>query len=108
MLSCRHKQKNTIFAAVMIRGVAQLASALAWGARGRKFESSHPDQTKKRRLSASFFLFQRKHQCYRIMIRDVRYSVAVPDRSEHQIIHTLRGENMVYLGHFILAVTIIG
>jgi hypothetical protein len=25
------------------RGVAQLASALAWGARGRKFESSHPD-----------------------------------------------------------------
>ena len=27
----------------MIRGVAQLASALAWGARGRKFESSHPD-----------------------------------------------------------------
>lgn len=29
------------------RGVAQLASALAWGARGRKFESSHPDQIKK-------------------------------------------------------------
>ena len=27
----------------MTRGVAQLASALAWGARGRKFESSHPD-----------------------------------------------------------------
>ena len=26
------------------RGVAQLASALAWGARGRKFESFHPDQ----------------------------------------------------------------
>ena len=25
------------------RGVAQLASVLAWGARGRKFESSHPD-----------------------------------------------------------------
>ena len=25
------------------RGVAQLASALAWGARGRKFESSRPD-----------------------------------------------------------------
>jgi hypothetical protein len=28
------------------RGVAQLASALAWGARGRKFESSHPDIAK--------------------------------------------------------------
>ncbi len=30
------------------RGVAQLASALAWGARGRKFESFHPDFFKKR------------------------------------------------------------
>ena len=27
----------------IVRGVAQLASALAWGARGRMFESSHPD-----------------------------------------------------------------
>ena len=26
-----------------LRGVAQLASALAWGARGRTFESYHPD-----------------------------------------------------------------
>ena len=26
-----------------LRGVAQLASALAWGARGRVFESHHPD-----------------------------------------------------------------
>lgn len=32
----------------MKRGVAQLASALAWGARGRKFESSHPDNITKR------------------------------------------------------------
>ncbi len=30
-------------ALALLRGVAQLASALAWGARGRKFESSHPD-----------------------------------------------------------------
>ena len=29
-----------------VRGVAQLASALAWGARGRKFESSYPDNFK--------------------------------------------------------------
>ena len=28
------------------RGVAQLASVLAWGARGRKFESSRPDKRK--------------------------------------------------------------
>ncbi len=29
------------------RGVAQLASALAWGARGRPFKSDHPDRKKK-------------------------------------------------------------
>jgi hypothetical protein len=28
------------------RGVAQLASVLAWGARGRVFESHHPDNFK--------------------------------------------------------------
>ena len=38
------------------RGVAQLASALAWGARGRKFESFRPD-TMKKELQNSFFLF---------------------------------------------------
>ena len=27
-------------------GVAQFGSVLEWGSRGRKFESSHPDQTK--------------------------------------------------------------
>ena len=32
--------------AMIVRGVAQLASALAWGARGRKFESFHPDKEK--------------------------------------------------------------
>ena len=41
----------------MIRGVAQLASALAWGARGRKFESSHPDiEKKKARFLPCFFV----------------------------------------------------
>jgi hypothetical protein len=30
------------------RGVAQLASALAWGARGRPFKSDHPDKDEKR------------------------------------------------------------
>ena len=33
----------------LIRGVAQLASVLAWGASGRKFESSHPDNFLKNR-----------------------------------------------------------
>ena len=36
------QKKDSIFAA-LFRGVAQLASVLAWGARGRKFESSRPD-----------------------------------------------------------------
>ena len=31
------------FAAQRVRDVAQPGSALAWGARGRKFESCHPD-----------------------------------------------------------------
>jgi hypothetical protein len=35
-----------------LRGVAQLASVLAWGASGRKFESSHPDH--KQRVSDHF------------------------------------------------------
>lgn len=32
------------FAPAKPRGVAQLASVLAWGASGRPFESDHPDQ----------------------------------------------------------------
>ena len=30
---------------MVFRGVAQLASALAWGARGRPFKSVHPDNS---------------------------------------------------------------
>ena len=41
----------------VIRGVAQLASALAWGARGRKFESFHPD-TGKRLIFKLFSVFK--------------------------------------------------
>ena len=36
-------RKNDYLCILKFRGVAQLASALAWGARGRKFESFHPD-----------------------------------------------------------------
>ena len=32
---------------IIFRGVAQSGSVSAWGAGGRWFESSHPDQTKK-------------------------------------------------------------
>lgn len=38
-----------------VRGVAQLASALAWGARGRKFESFRPDREKDLTSSNPFF-----------------------------------------------------
>ena len=37
------------------RDVAQPGSALAWGARGREFESRHPDQEKAQRLASGFF-----------------------------------------------------
>ena len=37
------------------RDVAQPGSALAWGARGRKFESCHPDSTKSLGDSRGFF-----------------------------------------------------
>ena len=61
-LSCLRNKKNTIFAAVMTRGVAQLASALAWGARGRKFESSHPDESNRKtdvmKVTSVFFCEQ--------------------------------------------------
>ena len=33
---------------ILLRGVAQLASALAWGARGRPFKSDHPDKDRMR------------------------------------------------------------
>ena len=47
---------------MFVRGVAQLASALAWGARGRKFESFHPDKRKKEMLeSISFFILFQPH-----------------------------------------------
>ena len=36
-------KSKKIYFCRLIRGVAQLASVLAWGASGRKFESSHPD-----------------------------------------------------------------
>lgn len=39
-----------------VRGVAQLASALAWGARGRMFESSHPDKIEKADFRSAFFV----------------------------------------------------
>jgi hypothetical protein len=42
------------------RGVAQLASVLAWGARGRKFKSSRPDKSKPFHKVRRLFLFYEK------------------------------------------------
>jgi|GEM_PF-1117078 hypothetical protein len=41
------------------RDVAQPGSALAWGARGREFESRHPDQQKSLRRSLGLFYSSR-------------------------------------------------
>jgi hypothetical protein len=38
---------------MVFRGVAQLASVLAWGASGRPFESDHPDKLKIKELDMS-------------------------------------------------------
>ena len=38
------------------RDVAQPGSALAWGARGREFESRHPDQPKSLGEARAFFM----------------------------------------------------
>ena len=37
------KKREYFCNAIRVRGVAQLASVLAWGASGRPFESVHPD-----------------------------------------------------------------
>ena len=44
-----HRQKAN-------RGVAQLASVLAWGASGRPFESGHPDDKKQFSIEGCFFI----------------------------------------------------
>ena len=48
------------------RDVAQPGSALAWGARGRKFESCHPDQSKQRasEISEAFCFLVGLHMVY--------------------------------------------
>ena len=40
----------------IFRDVAQPGSALAWGARGREFESRHPDQPKSLGVARAFFM----------------------------------------------------
>ena len=69
----------------MIRGVAQLASALAWGARGRKFESSHPDiEKKKARFLSCFFLLLRN--------RLAKFLRKLPMSIEHQPVWSIIGK----------------
>ena len=65
----------------MFRGVAQLASALAWGARGRLFESDHPDKLMIRELELFrlFFFANIFTQRYRqvIVFNDLSLVVVV-------------------------------
>jgi hypothetical protein len=48
------------------RDVAQPGSALAWGARGRKFESCHPDPSKQRasEISEALYFLTGLHMVY--------------------------------------------
>ena len=41
----RRRRRSACVECAAIRGVAQPGSALAWGARGREFESRRPDQS---------------------------------------------------------------
>jgi hypothetical protein len=43
---------------LVIRGVAQPGSVLAWGARGRWFESSHSDRKKAGIITGFFYLYE--------------------------------------------------
>jgi hypothetical protein len=43
-----------------MRGVAQLASVLAWGASGRPFESGHPDKMRKAVYLPFFMVWPRR------------------------------------------------
>ena len=65
--------KNCLILPLQNRGVAQLASVLAWGASGRQFESDHSDFEKV--LKSTFFLsfcnFSNKKN--RIHIRFLNY-----------------------------------
>ena len=45
-MSLKFEIENTYFCTRIDRGVAQLASVLAWGASGRQFESDHSDKVK--------------------------------------------------------------
>ncbi len=68
-----------------MRGVAQLASALAWGARGRPFESVHPDRLKSlqiNNLQALFFVLNSRVQtfiCF-VLFSFVRFTRYIHDK----------------------------
>ena len=50
--------------------MAQLASALAWGARGRPFKSDHPDK-KRAKMSSFLFMVMRCFQFFQEEIKKV-------------------------------------
>lgn len=47
------KKKQYLCTALKVRGVAQLVRVHVWGARGRQFESAHPDKGKGARIVSS-------------------------------------------------------
>jgi len=54
------------------RGVAQLASVLAWGARGRPFKSDHPDRRNRGLENSIPLLFYEMYHTYILYSNSVR------------------------------------
>ena len=54
------KKKQYLCTALQVRGVAQLVRVHVWGARGRQFESAHPDKGKGARMVSSRCLKKKK------------------------------------------------
>ena len=54
-------------------GVAQFGSVLEWGSRGRRFESSHPDQ--RTEIAQSFFFFFCAADGSKIILKKLHFSL---------------------------------
>jgi hypothetical protein len=74
-------------AETFFRDVAQPGSAFAWGARGRWFESSRPDEQEARSLLRALFFWQWGE----FILLNGRKNKAVPTKSEHGFLGNKEG-----------------
>ena len=88
-LSLAHQMNSCIFAAA-IGGIAQLARALAWHARGHRFESDYlhvinPELVELQRVR-DFFLRFMPHLCHILSVFDSRVGkIFVPNATENRM-----------------------